>query len=305
MAPGYPLTDRVVLITGAARGIGAETARRAASKGARVALVGLEPRELERVAADCGPGAVWFEADVTDTASVEAAVEGTVRELGGIDVVMSNAGIASIGTIRTIDPAAFERVIEVNLLGTWRTVRACLPHVIERRGHVLCVASVAAIIHGPLFGPYAASKAGAEAFADSLRMEVAHLGVSVGVAYYSWIATEMVTAGYDRPAYAKGRDHLRGPFAKTYPPEYAAERTVEGIERRARRVVVPRWIRGMLVARGVMTRVSERNVRSLAPDLVAAAEEDAAAHGAEASRPVGLGGAADDAAVAIESSAQG
>jgi len=302
MAPGYPLTDRVVLVTGAARGIGAATARRAAARGARVALVGLEPRELERVAADCGPGAVWFEADVTDVASVEAAVEGTVRELGGIDVVMANAGIASAGTVRTIDPSAFERVIEVNLLGTWRTVRACLPHVIERRGHVLCVASVAAIVHGPLFGAYSASKAGAEAFADCLRTEVAHLGVSVGVAYYSWIGTEMVTAAYEKPAYAKAREHIKGPLAKTHPPEYAAELTVQGIERRARRVVVPPWVRGMLVARGVIGRLFERNMRSVVPDLVAASEEEVAAHGAEASRPIGTGGAADLAAVAAESS---
>src|SRR3954447_6212593 len=136
----WDLTGRAVLVTGAARGIGAETARRLAARGARVALVGLGPAELERVAGDC-PGAVFFEADVTDRDALAAAVEGTVAAFGGIDVVIANAGIGTVGFARSIDPAAFERVLEVNLLGVWRTVRACLPHVIERRGYVLTIAS--------------------------------------------------------------------------------------------------------------------------------------------------------------------
>ena len=81
---------KTVLITGAARGLGAETARRVAARGANVALVGLEPEELERVAAQCGANAAWFECDVTDTEALEAAVNGTVERFGGIDVVMAN-----------------------------------------------------------------------------------------------------------------------------------------------------------------------------------------------------------------------
>jgi NAD(P)-dependent dehydrogenase (short-subunit alcohol dehydrogenase family) len=136
----WDLNGRAVLITGAARGIGAESARRLAARGARVALVGLEPEELERVAAEC-PAAVFFEADVTDHGALAAAVDGTVDALGGIDVVIANAGIGTVGFARSMDPEAFERTLEVNLLGVWRTVRACLPHVIERRGYVLNVAS--------------------------------------------------------------------------------------------------------------------------------------------------------------------
>lgn len=78
---------------------------------------------------------------------------------------MANAGVASAGDVRHVDPETFERVIEVNLLGVWRTVRAALPHVVDRRGYVLVVASLAAALHGPGLAPYAASKAGAEAFA--------------------------------------------------------------------------------------------------------------------------------------------
>src|SRR5437764_10456895 len=85
----YPVAGKSVLITGAARGIGAETARRLAAKGARVSLVGLEPEELEKVAAQCGPDAVWFETDVTDWDALERAASGTVDAFGGIDVVMA------------------------------------------------------------------------------------------------------------------------------------------------------------------------------------------------------------------------
>src|SRR5687768_10313715 len=136
----WDLRGKTVLITGAARGIGAESARRAAAAGANVALVGLEPQELERVAAQCGSNARAF--------------EGALERFGGIDVVMANAGIAPAGMTRSIDPRAFERTVEVNLMGVWRTVRTCLPHVIERRGYVLVVASLAAAVHGPGMAAY-------------------------------------------------------------------------------------------------------------------------------------------------------
>ena len=141
----YSLQGKTVLITGAARGIGADAARRVAARGARVSLVGLEPEELERVARDCGNGALHFEADVTDPASLQAAVDATVSEAGGIDVVVANAGIAGGGPMTHMDEATFGRVIDVNVVGTWRTLRMCLPHVIERRGYLLPIASLAAI----------------------------------------------------------------------------------------------------------------------------------------------------------------
>src|SRR3954466_15656847 len=102
------LAGRKVLITGAARGIGAETARRLHSRGARVALAGLEPELLEAVAAECG-GAPGRECDVTDRAEVEAAVDHAVSDLGGLDVVMANAGVGAQLPIVGGDPAVMER----------------------------------------------------------------------------------------------------------------------------------------------------------------------------------------------------
>src|SRR5437764_14384308 len=130
----YPVKDKVVLITGAARGIGADAARQAARRGARVSLVGLERDDLGRVASECGPDTAWFEADVTDRAAMDAAVAGTVERFGGLDVAVANAGIGGGTLVRYADPEAFERTIEVNLMGSYRTLAACLPPLLERRG---------------------------------------------------------------------------------------------------------------------------------------------------------------------------
>jgi NAD(P)-dependent dehydrogenase (short-subunit alcohol dehydrogenase family) len=292
MAAAYDVSGRTVLITGAARGIGAECARRLASRGARVALVGLEAEELERVAAGCGPEAAWFEADVTDREQLGQAVEGAVERFGGIDVVMANAGIGGGGPVRHTDPAAFERVIEVNLLGVYRTVHTCLAHVIDRQGYVLVVASLAAVAHGPGMASYAASKAGAEAFADSLRLEVRHLGVDVGVGYFSWIDTELVRGADRHPAYGGLRAKLPGPVAKTYPVSAVGDAVLDGIARRRRHVVVPGWVRAAIALRGVLPKVIERHSLATAPEMDAAFERDVAERGAEASRPVGAGGEA-------------
>lgn len=287
----WDLKGRTIFITGAARGLGADAARKLAARGARVSLVGLEPEELERVAAECGPDAAWFECDVTDEDSLAAAVEGTVERFGGIDGVIANAGIASAGPVRLIDPDAFERVIEVNLLGVWRTVRACLPQVIEHQGYVLVIASLAAAIHAPGMASYNSAKAGAEAFGNTLRQEVRHLGVDVGVGYFSWIATDMVAGADAHPATGDARSRLPGPLGKTYPIAQAGEAIAAGVERRRGRVMVPGWIAGLLAARDLISRIPlpKRDVL----DAEQRFEQDVAARGVEeSSAAVGAGGAA-------------
>jgi NAD(P)-dependent dehydrogenase (short-subunit alcohol dehydrogenase family) len=284
---------KTVLITGAARGLGAETARRVAARGANVALVGLEPEELARVAAQCGTNAAWFECDVTDTDALSAAVAGAVDRFGGIDVVMANAGISNAGMVRSTDPAAFERTIEINLLGVWRTVRACLPHVIERRGYVLVIASMAAVAHAPAMAAYAASKAGAEAFANSLRTEVKHLGVDVGVGYFGFIDTDLVRGAEEHPAIGKLRQSSSGPLGKTYPLSMAGQAIADGIEGRARWIVVPGWARGLILFRSVLQPLVERFGRDSAAEADALFLADVEARGVEAaSSPVGAGGRA-------------
>jgi NAD(P)-dependent dehydrogenase (short-subunit alcohol dehydrogenase family) len=284
-----PLSGQSVLITGAAHGIGAEVARRLAARGARVSLVGLGADELRRVAADC-LGSIVFDADVTDQEALDAAVAGTVEAFGGIDTVFANAGIAAPGFVRTMDPAAFERIIEVNLIGVWRTIRACLPHVIERRGYVLPVASMAAIVPPVGLGAYGAAKSGVENLGHALRAEMQPFGVGVGVAYFSWIDTEMVR-GADRTQLGSSmRAMLKGPLAKTYPVSAAAEAVVQGIERRRRIVACPRWLIALMAIRPLLPWLTEREVRSDIAEFDRIAEREASTSG---SQMVGAGGEAE------------
>src|SRR5436305_9176769 len=243
MPHGESLQGRRILITGAARGIGAATARVAAERGARLSLVGFEPEELERVAGECGPETAWFEADITDSEQLDAAVAGTVERFGGLDAVLANAGIAVGGMVRSLPAGAFEKVVDVNIIGAYRTVRACLPALTESRGYVLGVASIAAAAHPPGMASYAASKAGVEGFLNAFRQEIEPFGVGVGVAYFPWLATDLVSGADKHPAFAFFRSNLRSPFNKAYPVEIAAEALVKGLERRSRRVAVPGWVR--------------------------------------------------------------
>jgi NAD(P)-dependent dehydrogenase (short-subunit alcohol dehydrogenase family) len=286
------VSGKTVLITGAARGLGAEAARRLARQGARVSLVGLEPEELRRVAQECGSDAVWFEADVTDPAQLRAAVEGTVEALGGIDAVIANAGIATAGLVLNTPPDAWERVIEVNVLGVYRTVKACLPHVVERQGYVLIIASMAAAAHAGGMSSYSASKAAVEAFGDALRIEVRHHGVDVGVGYFSWIDTEMVR-GADRDRLGSFlRGQLKGPARRTYPVEKAGEAIARGVIERSRRVVVPGWGRLVLLFRDTLQLLNEKGSARHMPRAEAISEEEARTRGAAAFAPVGAGGEA-------------
>src|ERR1700682_5568961 len=133
----FDVNGRTVFITGAARGIGAGAAERLHAKGANVALVGLEPERLEELAAGLGERATWFEADVTDYAALERAVSGTVERFGALDVALANAGIAYVGALATAPMEHVERTLAVNLLGVWRTDRAVIAHVMERKGYLL------------------------------------------------------------------------------------------------------------------------------------------------------------------------
>jgi hypothetical protein len=273
------LAGKHMLITGAARGIGAATARDLAARGARLALVGLEPDLLATLAAELGPGHVWAEADVTDSAALSAAVAKSVATLGGLDVVVASAGIASFGTVRTIDPEAFARTVEVNLTGVFRTAQATIPHLVDSAGYLLVVSSLAALTPAMGFSAYGASKAGVEAFADSLRIEIAPLGVSVGCAHMCWIDTDMVRdAERELPSFREMRERLPWPMNAVTPVAACSAAFVRAIERRSRRVNVPRtigfyhWIRPLVHSRladALLTRASAAGMARLEAEISA------------------------------------
>ena len=260
-ADRFDVRGKTVLVTGAARGIGAETARRMHARGANVVLCGLEPEELERRAAELGDRALWAEADVTSLEAMESVVAQAVERFGGVDVVVANAGVAPNGTVRSIDPAAFDRTIEVNLLGVFRTVRAALPQVIARKGYVLIISSASALVHTPMMSAYTASKAGVEAFGDALRSEVAHTGTKVGVAYFSFIDTDMVRKSFDRPSVRRAREQNPQMFGKVAPLSEAIDAIERGITTRARHVYAPKSVRPMIWLRTVIQPLSELAMR--------------------------------------------
>lgn len=283
---------KVVLITGAARGIGAGLAQRLAADGAKVALVGLEAAEQRRVAESIGSAAQCWEADVTDWAALERAVQGVVEHFGGIDVVIANAGIATTGFVRSIDPESFERVIEVDLLGVWRTFRVALPHVLERKGYLLAISSLAAVTHAPGMANYAAAKAGVEAFCNSLRAEVKHLGVKVGVAHPTWIKTDLVDSADAHPVFGKLRSSMPGLLGRTYPLEHALDSLQNGVRRRARTIHVPRWVGALKLVRAVLPPIVELGALLSVPRADKAALADIERRGAREAAVTGHGGRA-------------
>lgn len=229
-----------MLITGAARGIGAALAEALHARGARLVLVDLDADQLRVLGAQLGERHVLAPTDVTDSAGMELAVRAAVEKFGGLDVAVANAGIASTGAVRDMNPETFARTVEVNLTGAFRTVHAALPALIDSRGYVLVVASLASMVPLPFGSAYGASKAGAEALTNALRIEVAKHGVGVGSAHMAVVDTDMaaeakrVTGAFDAM-----QRLLPPPLNHDVSTEECAERFVRAIERRSRKVYVP------------------------------------------------------------------
>lgn len=261
-----------VLITGAARGIGAALALRLHENGDQVALIGLEPELLATVADKAG-GAPWRQCDVTDRAQVEEAVDAMVTALGGLDVVVANAGVAAQLPLIGGDPTVMERTIAVNVLGTYYTLRAAGPHISHEKGYALAIASAAAAIHLPLMGAYSASKAAVEALGNTLRIELRASGAKVGVAYFAELDTDMTSRGFSTEAAAKltqGRSYMR--VTKL---DVGIDALMRGIKGRDRVVVAPRWVRVLPPFRAIAQRVIDVALRRGLDDAlnIARAEE--------------------------------
>ena len=260
MAPRLDLNGKVALVTGAARGIGFETARQMHLRGASVAVVDLDPEQAREAAERIGGRAIGIGADVTDDAAIMRAVSETVERFGGLDVAVANAGIAQsqVATVRGIGGEEWERVFEVDLLGVWRTVRAALPQIVERKGHILVTGSVYSFANGVLNSPYAVAKAGVESLGRGLRAELMPLGASAGVAYYGWVDTRLVQDGFERKHSDRLQENAPAWLFKRIGPDEAAAATVRGIEERAPRVFAPKWWRYISALRGIINPILDR-----------------------------------------------
>jgi NAD(P)-dependent dehydrogenase (short-subunit alcohol dehydrogenase family) len=287
--PAYDLNGKVALVTGAARGIGYETARHIHMRGASVAVVDLDQAEAREAAERIGERAIGIGADVTDHGAMMAAVSETVERFGGIDVAVANAGIAQsqVATVRGIGTEEWERVFEVDILGVWRTVRAVLPQIVERRGHIVVTGSVYSFFNGIFNSPYAVAKAGVESLGRSLRAELSPLGASAGVAYWGWVDTKMVQDGLSRPHSDRIQENTPAWLLKRIQPSEAGAATVRGIEERAPRIFAPRWWRYVSALRGIINPLIDRRLERDASFRQTVLEVEAEA--AQAARPAGTG----------------
>lgn len=257
------LPGKVVVVTGAARGLGEGMARRLAARGARVALLDRQPEPLAEAVRRCGPQARGWTVDVTDAEALAAVAREVEQHFGGVDVLVVNAGVGAGGRFADTAAPEWDRVVEVNLMGSIRTTRAFLPLVLARRGHVLQVASIAAMLPAPMMTGYCTSKAGVEAFAHSLRGEVMSQGVTVGVGYLGFTDTEMVRTVDADPELGRMRAAMPWPFRHTHPLAPAVARLCRGIEERRAHVYAQRWIRVLPAFRGVLPSVTARRASAV------------------------------------------
>jgi NAD(P)-dependent dehydrogenase (short-subunit alcohol dehydrogenase family) len=277
------IEGKVVLITGAAHGIGRSAAERLAKRGAKLALIDLDAEGVERTAAEVGGEAEPFIADVADRDSIAGAIAAARERFGGIDVAVANAGISGTPQPSTqVSDEEFERVIRVNLLGVWWTLSGVLPDVIERRGYLLPVASLAAAVPTPLIAAYGAAKTGVHSIGRTLRFELAHTGARVGVAYFAEIDTDMTRIAHKVPVVERSLKGIPERLHRVYPVEVASKAIVQGIERRSKRVCVPRWVSwvvswnglgGPLEALAARDRRFVRNLKQAQADAEAALPE--------------------------------
>ena len=262
------LTDRVVLITGAASGIGAATALELVAQGGIPVLVDCDAEPLAQMAQRCGPQTLYWVADVTQLQAMQEVVDKTISKLGRIDIVFANAGVAAFGPVAYIDPEAWKRCFEVNVFGVFNTIRAALPAIMQQRGYVLINASSSSFAHPPVMSAYAALKSAVEALGNSLRIEMAAHGVGVGVVHAGWVRTPLVTEGALHPGFVRLRATMPGPMNSETSPEETARVIVQGMLQRKRRIWVPAWLKILFALRALLHMpFAERELLRAAPEI--------------------------------------
>jgi 3-oxoacyl-[acyl-carrier protein] reductase len=239
------------IVTGASSGIGRATAIALAARGARLGLIARGRERLEDVASAIDGDPIVVPADIGERADVELAVEEFVRQAGGLDLVVANAGIAHYAPFYELPIERAEEMVRINLLGTLYTVKAALPHLLDRAsGHVVVVASGASLRTFPWAATYGATKSAQSAFAGALRHELSGTGVSVSTVFPGEIATELHAHERDRmPDWYRSREAI--------PPERVADAIVGVVEDDRRTAYVPPIVRALGI-NGLAPRFADR-----------------------------------------------
>jgi short-subunit dehydrogenase len=256
------LHDKVVLVTGASRGIGAAVANAVVAKGARVGLIARTGGDLEAVLSRLGHRGAAATADVADPAALAGAITTLEAELGPIDVLIANAGIGAYGPFADIEAEEMERLVKVNVLGTMYAIRNVLPGMIARRsGHIVTIGSIAGRIGSPFEAVYSATKFAGVGLTEALAVEVEPYGIGVSVVNPGPVASNF--------GEARGHPYDRD-RPKPVPPEDVAAAVVDVVERDKHEVYVPRWFGPAVVVRHLVPRMLRWGSRRSFRDELAA-----------------------------------
>lgn len=251
------LQDRVVVVTGASSGIGAETARAFAQAGAKVVLAARSAAQLDALAAELGAErALAVPTDVTDRAQVAELVRRTLERFGRIDVLVNNAGVGLAGPVATVSPEGLQQAFAINVLGPLALMQAVAPHMRKPDGGLIInVSSMVTRLTIPTIGGYRATKYALNALSDNARVELARDHIRV-ISVYPNVTD---TAFFDNTIDAGDRSDLSsGRMRRRQPPAHVAQRIVAGARSEPREVFMSRGDRAAALVGTLLPRLFER-----------------------------------------------
>jgi len=225
----YQLKDKVAIVTGASSGIGKATAIAFAREGVKVAITARREKELNETASvleNNGGVVEYIVADMTSEIDRKKCIDRTVEMFGGIDILVNSAGIIAMGTIENTTAEAWDKMMEVNLTSVYRLTQLALPFLIERKGSIVNVSSVAGIRSFPGVISYCVSKAGVDQMTRCAALELASKGVRVNAVNPGVVITNLhKESGMDEEAYAKFLEHSKTthPIGRVGQPEEVAD----------------------------------------------------------------------------------
>ena len=233
--------DKVILITGASGGIGSALARLLAGKGAMLALMSRNIKNLNKLKEELGDNAIFVSGDVGDEKSAEKAVKDTLSHFKKLDVLINNAGSAYHGSIERMDMGAFDSMMKTNVYGVINMIQYSLPYLKKTKGMVVNISSVASKRAIPMLGAYSASKSMVDALSDALRVETMGYGIRVLNFCPPEVDTDFArNAVKERGIDFEAQKNLRR--VMTLKPEKVARMIVSGIEKEKREIVAMKSI---------------------------------------------------------------
>ena len=242
----YNLNEKVILITGASGGIGFACAKMLHEKGVNLVLTDLSIENLKNQIKESNfdeSKVLLLELNVIDREQAKSVVKKTIAHFGKLDIIFANAGIAATppSTILKMTETEFEKVVEVDLFGVYRTIKAALPEIVKNKGQVLITASAYSFFNGVFNAPYAVSKAGIEMLGRSLRTELSYTGATATVLYPGWVNTTIAkTALADDTTGKLAKAAIPDYLMRAVEPEVIAKAVLKGLQKRSPRIFSPK-----------------------------------------------------------------